>query len=182
MIERDDSDLVKECIDGNLDAFEILVDRYQKPLFNVAFRMIGSRDDACDISQIAFVKAFQKLHLFKPEFKFFSWIYRIVINEAVNFLQQQRHFESLEGVSAPDSESPEKSYELSRLSDAVQLALMELTTDNRSVIILRHFEDLSYEEIGRVLKIPERTVKSRLFSARKQLRDILVKRGVQTHD
>lgn len=175
MNERDDNSLVLETLEGNGRAFEVLVDRYQKPIYNVALRIIGDIDDAADVTQTVFLKVFQNLQSFNSQFKFFSWIYRIATNESLNFVKSRKQFDALSEDLQSDDKTPDESVHDSELEQTVQKALMGLTVDQRIVVVLCHFQNLSYREIGFILDIPEKTVKSRLFSARKTLRGLLQK-------
>ena len=96
MDDGDDAELVNRCLSGDQLAFEPLVTRYQKVLFNVALRMVGNYEDARDIAQTAFVKAFEKLDTYDPRYRFFSWIYRIMMNESLNYLQRRKFHEPLD--------------------------------------------------------------------------------------
>lgn len=176
MREQDDTALVQQTLAGNLKAFEVLVERYQKTIFNLALRMVHDADDAEDVAQVVLVKAYEHLPSYNPTYKFFSWLYRIAMNESLNFLRQKRPFERMEDVGeASGIESSLDSLDIARL---VGDAMTFLTHDQRAVITLRHTEGLSYLEIAQILRISEKKVKSRLFSARQILRDLLVKRGV----
>jgi RNA polymerase sigma-70 factor (ECF subfamily) len=174
MSESDDARLVRETLGGDLKAFELLVDRYQQAVFNIAYRITGDAADAEDVAQSAFLKAFEKLRSFNPRFKFFSWLYRIAVNEALNAEKKRRHYDVLDESTAP-GHSPDEHVDR---EDIVQRCIQKLTPDYRAVLVLRHFEDLSYEEIGRALQLPVKTVKSRLFSARSMLRDFLTQQGL----
>lgn len=170
--EGDDHELVDRCLHGDLEAFEPLVARYQKPLFNVALRMVKDREDARDITQTAFVKAYEKLGTFDPSYRFFSWIYRIAVNECLNFVARRRP----EGPLPPDlpsTDDPERSAQAGELAARIQRALMTLSPDYRLAVVLRHFLGLSYGEMSAVLLIPEKTVRSRLHTARQRLADTL---------
>jgi RNA polymerase sigma-70 factor (ECF subfamily) len=178
MTDQDDLDLVEKTVGGQTAAFEGLVRKYQKVIYNVALRMSNDADDAADITQDVFVKAFHKLSTFDRRYKFFSWLYRIAVNESLNFVRSKKRFESLD--------DPERSVDVSsddKTDDALLLrqvdqALMELKPDSRIVIVLRHFHDLTYQDMSRLLDIPEKTVKSRLFTARQMLREILTRKGI----
>jgi RNA polymerase sigma-70 factor (ECF subfamily) len=170
--------LVEACLSGDHAAFGALVDSYEAKLYNVALRITGSRDDAMDVTQSAFVKAYEKLHTFDPSHRFFSWIYRIAINEALNMTRRR-------GATAElDSETPQADGDPERLSIDreyrvfLQQALADLTPEYRTVVVLKHLQGLSYREIADLLGIDESLVKSRLFSARQRLRLGLEKRGV----
>lgn len=172
MEEQDDAELASRCVRGSPEAFEVLVARYQRVLFNVALRMVNSYDDAQDIAQATFVKAFEKLDTYDPNRKFFSWIYRIMINESLNLLRGRRQQEPLDLESA-SSGNPQEELSAKETSEKVQAALTRLQPNDREVLVLRHFAELSYEEMSAALSIPEKTVKSRLYTARRRLAEIL---------
>ncbi|UCE02262.1 MAG: RNA polymerase sigma factor [Candidatus Latescibacterota bacterium] len=162
-----------DCARGHRQSFEPLVERYYKVLFNVALRLVHDYDEALDVTQTTFMKAFEKIDTFDPKHKFFSWIYRILLNESLNQLSRRKPKEPLDPGLVAGGDSPEEAYDLQRLSDRVQAGLTHLSLEHRQVLVLRHFADLSYKEIGSILSIPEKTVKSRLFSARRQLCAVL---------
>jgi RNA polymerase sigma-70 factor (ECF subfamily) len=168
----DDHELVDRCLRGDLEAFAPLVARYQKPLFNVALRMVRDREDARDITQTAFVKAYEKLRSFDRRHRFFSWIYRIAVNECLNFVSRRRPERPLLA-DVPAADDPQRDAEASELAARVQDALVTLTPDYRLVVILRHFLGLSYVEMSETLLIPEKTVRSRLYTARQRLAEVL---------
>jgi RNA polymerase sigma-70 factor, ECF subfamily len=168
MQDPDDASLVARSADGEAAAFEILVARYQRVLFTVALRMLGDYEDARDATQVAFVKAFQRLDSFDPHFRFFSWIYRILLNECLNCRRGRRAHEELPPALAVDP-TPLEALEAEERRRRVQHALLDLPGDYRQVVVLRHFADLSYEEIAATLGIDVRTVKSRLYTARQRL-------------
>jgi len=172
MVDGDDQELVERCLHGDVEAFEPLVARYEKPLFNVAFRMVRDREDARDITQTAFVKAYEKLRTFDRRYRFFSWIYRIAVNECLNFVSRRRP-EARLPIGLPSSDDPHRTAESGELAGRVQEALMALSPDYRLVVVLRHFVGLSYGEMSAVLLIPEKTVRSRLHTARLRLADRL---------
>ena len=160
---------MRRYLEGQRDAASGLVDRYQKRLFNVALRMLDNVQDAEDATQTVFLNAFLKLRTYDPRFRFFSWIYRMTVNESLNVLKRRKRTETLEDgpeIAAPGA-GPDGATEL---QDRVGRALMQLKPDDRAVVVLRHFVFFSYEEIAEVLEIPVRTVKSRLFTARERLR------------
>lgn len=177
----EDAALVERCRQGNTRAFDELVGKYQKTLFNVALRMTADYDASEEVTQQAFVRAYERIASFDPRFKFFSWIYRILVNTALDHLEERRRHDRLDDEVPSDDPDPSYQREREDSETMLQAGLMDLGVEQRAVIVLRHFEDLTYEEIGAVLDIPEKTVKSRLFSARMQLRAILVKRGYRSH-
>ena len=174
----DDLRLVEQCLEGDRKAFECIVDKYQKPMFNAALRILNDCEDAADAAQSAFIKAYENLRAYNKRYKFFSWLYRIAINESLNLLQQRRKFEGINEEIVSNDKTPEERYREKETSQRIQSALMEMDLDYRVVIVLSHFQDLSYKEMSYILDIPEKTVKSRLFSARQLLRSILQREGL----
>jgi RNA polymerase sigma-70 factor (ECF subfamily) len=172
--------LIERCRKGDRQALEVLIGEYQRPLYNAAYRILGNPDDAADATQAAFLKAFEHLDQYKPEFRFFSWIYRIAINESINQLKRGRRLQPLgdNEVASASTDSPEAEAAHGDLSREVQLGLMALTDDYRTVIVLRHFSECSYRQISEILQIPEKTVKSRLYSARQLMKDQLLASGM----
>jgi len=166
--DQEDGDVVARCLAGDTAAFAQLVERYERVLFSVALRMLGNPEDARDATQDAFIKVFQRLRDYKPEYRFFSWIYRILTNECLNALRARRPQEPDIPEMAITSGALE-ALELEERRRAVQAAIGALPTDYRDVLILRHFAELSYEEVADTLAIPVKTVKSRLYTARQQL-------------
>ena len=156
----------------------MLMDRYEKKLFNAAYRVVDDYEDAMDATQAAFVKAYENLHTFDPSRRFFSWIYRILLNESLNVLKSRRRFDALQDNIPVKSKNPEERYGDDETGRRVQSALMDLKTDHRVVIVLKHYQHMSYREMGEVVGVPEKTIKSRLFSARRQLKDILLRKGI----
>ncbi len=156
----------------------MLVDKYGKQMFNTAYRMVNDHEDAMDATQSAFVKAYEKLDTFDSGYRFFSWLYRILVNESLNILNHRNHFDPLDSDIIVTEKNPEENYNDVELGNHLQSALMELKPDYRAAIVLRHYQGLSYREMGEIVGVPEKTVKSRLFSARRQLKDILARRGV----
>jgi len=171
--DNDDAAAVERCLSGDTAAFETLITRYQRVLGTVAYRMLGNRDDARDATQAAFVKAYERLDTYDPSFRFFSWIYRILTNECLNALRARRP----EDPVTPDlslASAPVDGLEAAERRAAVQAALQALSREYREVVVLRHFADLSYDEMAAALGIPAKTVKSRLYSARQQLGRLLL--------
>lgn len=176
MSDDEEQAAVERCLRGESRAFETIVDSYQRVLFNVALRMVNDRDDAQDVVQSAFVKAYEKLHTYDRRRKLFSWIYRITVNECLDHLARRKRQGSMDEDDA--GRGPDDALEAREVEAVIGAALLDLTVDYRGVIILRHFVHLSHREMSRVLEIPEKTVKSRLHTARKLLGELLAKRGV----
>jgi RNA polymerase sigma-70 factor (ECF subfamily) len=173
--ERDRA-LVRQYLDGDRTAAGSLVDRYQRTIFNLAFRMLGNVLDAEDVTQTVFGNAFAAMSSYDPKYRFFSWIYRMTMNESLNQLKRRKPMLTLDdradlpvrGVATDAAVEAE---------DLVTKALMELHPDDRAVVVLQHFRSLSYMEIAEVLGIPVATVRSRLFTARERMRLVLQAQG-----
>ncbi len=170
-----DHALVERYRSGDNAAFTELMVRYQRPIYNAAYWVLRRADDASDITQEVFLKVAERRHEYDPKFKFFSWIYRIAINESLNLLRQNRR-ETLDDdidLPAPDSTGPEQLLGDAQLSERIRSAMMSMTVNDRVVLSLRHFSECSYEAIAQILDLDEKTVKSRLFESRQRLRGLL---------
>lgn len=166
----DDAALVRRCLSGETAAFEGLVEAYQRVAFTVALRMLGDYEDARDATQNTFVKAFEKLHSYDPSRRFFSWIYRILVNECLNARRARRPRGELDELdtAGPAAVTPDAAEAAERRRD-VRAALLALPVHYREVIVLRHFAEMSYEDMATSLGLPVNTVKSRLHIARGHL-------------
>ncbi len=172
---NDDLDraLVLRYLDGELAAGDQLVGRHLRRMFNVALRMLGNVQDAEDVTQTAFGNAFAALGSYDPKYRFFSWIYRMTVNASLNTLKRRRDAVSLDGkFDVPAASTSTES--AADAEDLVGRALLELKPGDRAVVVLRHLEALSYEEMADALGVPVKTVKSRLFTARQRLREVLL--------
>jgi len=175
--EQDDGTLVQRSIQGDRAAFEQLVVRYQKPVYNVALKLLRDAEEAKDIAQTTFLKAFEHLQDYDRNYRFYSWIYRIAINESLTVLGRRKSLEPISGAELDESPGPDLEAEGEQTRTAIEDALMRLTPELRAVVVLRHVVQLSYEDMAEALALPEKTVKSRLYSARQQLRGILEQQG-----
>jgi RNA polymerase sigma-70 factor (ECF subfamily) len=170
---EDDAELIRQSLAGETDAFGLLVGRYQNVMYTVALRMVGNGEDARDVTQDAFVKAYRQLATFDPTYRFFSWMYRIVVNESFNVIRARRPQEPIDSELAGKGTPFETALAGERHAH-IEAALQRLTPEYRSVVVLRHFAGQSYSEIAAALSIPEKTVKSRLFTARQLLGEMLL--------
>lgn len=168
-----DDGLVRRCLRGESAAFRPLVEKYEGPLFRLAMRILGNREDASDAVQSAFVKAFQALETFDCRHRFFSWLYRIAMNECLNAARARRSSVQLDE-SFPDGRMERDPVDQAETRQRVRTALLQLPKEWREVIVLRHFGELTYTELAEALGIPESTVKSRLYAARQRLGELLV--------
>jgi len=190
-IPDEDYEIVSLCKRGDADAFEVLVKRHQKKMFNIAFRMLGNRDDASDIVQEACIAAYQNINSFKGMSRFFTWLCSIVINLSRNFLKQvktQRNFEQF-SMDDPVAAGPESikiesianepsvldRLEKKYIQQKVQDCINTLDIEFREVLVLRDIQGFSYNEISTMLEIAEGTVKSRIFRARDNMKNCLKK-------
>jgi len=164
--------LVAECRKGDRGAFDELVKRYRAPIFNLALRILGNSEDAMDVTQNTFLKAYERLDQFDASRRFFTWLYGIGVHEALNWKQSARRSVALAADLEVPSADPGAEAELLRreAGSRVLRALATLRPEDRALITLRHFRGLGYDEMAEVLSIPSRLVKSRLFSARQRLR------------
>jgi RNA polymerase sigma-70 factor (ECF subfamily) len=170
--------LVRKARNGDAAAFGLLVERYQRPVFNLALQMVRVREDAQDVAQSAFVRAYRQLARFDERYRFFSWIYRITVNEALRLRSGRRHHESISDDLASGGRSPEDQLSSDETTGLVQQALRQLAPGDRELIVLRHLLQRSYAEMGEALGLAENTVKSRLFTARRRLCEVLRRSGV----
>jgi RNA polymerase sigma-70 factor, ECF subfamily len=180
-VEDDESDLVRRAQRGDREAFGALVQRYQQRVVGVARALVHNLDDAVELAQETFIRAFQNLPSFEGRSSFSTWLYRIASNLAIDWRRRETRYPVAHGEEAEnelrripsrqgDSFRAAASDETSR---KVREALEQLTAEHREVILLREMEGLSYEEISEVLGCPKGTVMSRLHYARSQLRDLL---------
>jgi RNA polymerase sigma-70 factor (ECF subfamily) len=188
-VEQSDWELVRQCKSGDRQAFRELVERYQRKAVAIAFGILHDREDALEIAQEAFAKVFTGIQKFKEEASFYTWLYRITVNLAID-RQRQKNRQPLleredsgEGENArtariegiPDSAEadPYEHVKDKELGERIRAALAELTPAHKAVILLREVEGLSYEEISEVLQCSRGTVMSRLHYARKKLQSRL---------
>jgi RNA polymerase sigma-70 factor (ECF subfamily) len=181
--------LIDRCLNGDVEAFRPLVSRYQRVCYSVALRMLGSRDDAEDVSQQAFVDAFNALAGFHGDGRahaFSTWLLRIVVNRSKDVLKSKKRTEEplddevpvTESAFAYDPPSPETNVSRGERRHHLETALLQVAPKYREVLILKDIEELSYEEIHDVLQLPLTTLKIRVVRARAMLRDIIEREGV----
>lgn len=182
MAHEEDIHLVHRCLQGDTEAFAGLIDKYQKVVFNLALRLSGDFDDAEDVAQTVFVKAYEKLGTFNPQYAFFSWIYKMTVNESLNLIASRKQTTPLTESLPSPAYLPDERLMQDEMQNELGKAIAELPIDQRAILVLRHFADLSYRELGFIFDIAEKTVKSRLYCAREQLREILQNRGVMANE
>ena len=181
-----DAELVRAVLKGDQTSYRVIVERYQGRVHAVIYGMVRNREDARDLTQETFVRAYQNLPRFRVESGFYTWVYRIAMNTTIDHIRRQKkraHEAFEDGVATRETggvmsdgahmDSPGKSLERKRLHGRLLAALDELPEDQRQVIVLREVDGLSYKEISEVLEVPEGTVMSRLFYARRKLQTAL---------
>ncbi|MGC8602709.1 MAG: sigma-70 family RNA polymerase sigma factor [Desulfomonilaceae bacterium] len=186
----DDEELVKRCAGGDREAFNDLVLKYQKKVFSVAYRFVGDPEEANDLAQEIFTAAYQNLKSFRGDSKFSTWLFQIATNRGKNRFKylKRRGFFTNRGSSETEDEgdqshralpdqtaNPEELLSGNQIRKAVIEAINELEPDHKEIVILRDIEGLSYDEIARILDLPEGTTKSRLHRARMVVKEKLKK-------
>ena len=184
MTVTDDFTLIRSIQAGDLQAFESLVRRYQRQVANLIYVTMGGRDDVEDIAQEVFIRVYRSLPKFKFDASFFSWLYRITMNLCIDEIRKRkiRRVLSLDYLTEDTLEKSRKSKDYTMASDSVlteekrqviQSALQRLTPEHREVLVLREYQDLSYNEIAETLDLQLEAVKSRIFRARMELKNLL---------
>ena len=189
MTREQEAAIVRKVLGGDANAFETLVLEYEKNVYNIALRMTGNSEDAADMTQEAFIKAYNSLQSFRGDSKFSVWLYRIVSNVCLDFLRSKNRrptvslsVEDDDGEDAQldvadESQSPELLLDRKLTRDSVRLGLDSLPPDYRQILLLREIQGLSYDEIAQALSLEVGTVKSRIFRARKRLCTFLIDDG-----
>jgi RNA polymerase sigma-70 factor (ECF subfamily) len=175
-VEQDDALLVAASKNGDQDAFSLLVLRYQRRVFNLIFRMLQNYEEACEITQETFLAAWQGLPAFRGEARFTTWLYRIAYNCSLKQLDARKRDQALQVALQSEQEDEElQSTQLTQLDhqELVQEQLSQLPPKYRIVLILRHLQDMTYEEMAEVLTLPIGTIKTHLFRARNLLKERL---------
>ena len=189
MTREQEAAIVRKVLSGDANAFETLVLEYEKNVYNIALRMTGNSEDAADMTQEAFIKAYNSLQSFRGDSKFSVWLYRIVSNVCRDFLRSKNRrptvslsVEDDDGEDAQldvadESQSPELLLDRKLTRDSVRRGLDSLPPDYRQILLLREIQGLSYDEIAQALSLEVGTVKSRIFRARKRLCTFLIDDG-----
>jgi RNA polymerase sigma-70 factor (ECF subfamily) len=196
LIQATDHDLVALARRGSEKAYRELLDRYQRPVFSLVYRMVRDREHAEDLAQETFVKVFNHLDSFNPKYKFSSWIFKIASNLAIDALRKKElDTVSLDGsrnASTADEvdatritvesrdENPEELLEAKELGEEIEQAIAGLRPEYRTAILLRHVEGRPYEEIAEIMEIPLGTVKTYIHRARSELRESLAHLRIET--
>ena len=190
MTREEEAKIIRAVVDGNTNAFEDLVLEYQKQVYHITLKMTGSEEDAFDLSQETFLKAYRTLSTFRGESGFGSWLYRMASNLCIDFLRKKKRRVPEQPVSLDEEEEgrrpvelpdlryePQSQLEKKELREKVREGLQRLPEEQRLILILRDVEGFSYQEIADALKIELGTVKSRIYRARAHLARLLTEDG-----
>jgi len=184
-----DENLISNIQAGDTDAFEEIVTKYEKQIYNLALRYSGNPDDALDISQDVFLRVYKNIHTFKGQSKFSTWLYQIATNICIDHCRKNSkkkessilYFDENgeeQEIEFPDiSYAPEQVFEQQEIQEELTRCIDLLGDEHRLILTLRDIEGLTYQEIGIILSMEQGTVKSRLFRAREKLRKLLLKNG-----
>jgi RNA polymerase sigma-70 factor (ECF subfamily) len=190
LTREEEAKIIRAVVDGNANAFEDLVLEYQKQVYHIALKMTGNEEDALDLSQETFLKAFRTLPSFRGEAGFGSWLYRMTANLCIDFLRKKKR-QGSEQILSLDAEEedrrptelpdlryePQSALEKKETREKVQAGLQKLPHEQRLILVLRDVEGFSYQEISDALKIELGTVKSRIYRARAHLARLLTEDG-----
>ena len=171
--------LVHRAQAGDTGAFDELVGIYGPRIYNVILRMVGNREDARDLTQITFLNVWRSIGRVDPQRRISCWIYQVALNQARNAIRDRKPRVALSERVADPGPSPEVSADRAEQGRILQEGLLVLGEADRDLLVLRYFGQLGLDEMSRVLEVPEKTIKSRLFSARRKLGRELMKRGLQ---
>lgn len=174
MSDQDDKINIKEVMAGNTQAFGNIVERYQNTIFSLTLRMTNNAEDSKDLTQNIFIKAFSKLHKYNTDQKFFSWFYRLAINETINYKKSQNKLVPLSSDEIADDTSYSGTIRGKEEKKKIHVAIQKLPPRYRILVILKYYEGKSYDDISRLLEIPVSKVKARLFIARQKLKEMLI--------
>lgn len=179
-------DLVRRAQRGNLEAYDDLVKRYQERIYATIYHMTSNHDDANDLAQDSFIKAFQALKSFKGGSSFYTWLYRIAVNKTINFLKQRKNRTHMslndldfntennpDLVALISDKTPRRDAGLKELQEKLNAAMLKLSESHRMVVVLHDVQGMSHEEVAEVMDCNIGTVRSRLFYARQQLQSML---------
>jgi RNA polymerase sigma-70 factor (ECF subfamily) len=183
---EDEKDLVHRARNGDMEAYDLLVKRYQERIYATVYHMTSNHDDANDLAQDAFIKAYRALKSFKGGSSFYTWLYRIAVNKTINFLKQRKNKSQMslndldfnvennpDLVALISEKTPRRDAGLAELQEKLNEAMQKLSEDHRMVVTLHDVQGLSHDEIAEIMECNIGTVRSRLFYARQQLQGYL---------
>jgi RNA polymerase sigma-70 factor (ECF subfamily) len=178
----DDKDLVKKTLDGEKEAFEMIVQRYKQPLLNYIGRMVGERELALDFTQDVFIKTYASLHTYRPQHKFSTWLFKIASNLTIDYWRKKKiDAYSLDQTRADEDDRPSiqipskdisvvEKFELSEIRERIEKAMQKIPPSLRELFVWRHINEFSYEEIAEIKELPVGTIKNKVFQAKELIR------------
>lgn len=182
---NEDKNLIERTLRGEKEAFEMIIQKYRRPLFNYIGRMIGERELALDFTQEVFIKTYSSLHSFKPQYKFRTWLFKIASNFVIDYWRKKkietysidqppaREYDALP-LQVPDDEpSLAKKFEMAQLREKIEHALEKTPPTLRELFVLRHINEFSYDEMAEIKGLPVGTIKNRVFRAKELIRQLL---------
>jgi RNA polymerase sigma-70 factor, ECF subfamily len=169
--------LVSKVLNGERDAFDILIRKYQGIIYNYIFKMTLSKEDSEDIIQEVFIKAYKNLYKLENKERFYSWLFKIAVNTMNTFLKSKKTYSTLEenllsNIKSNTKDTPEGVLQIKEENIEVLARLSVLSDDDRNAIVLKYVQGFSYKEVGEILGIKEETVKTKVFRAKKKLHDL----------
>ncbi len=173
MVEIDDHSIIKKVLEGDTASFAEIVVRYQQIIFNLTYQMTGNEEDARDLTQEIFIRAYMNLDRIDPHYKFFSWLYRLGVNQTLDFIKRRKPLILTENLMAHDRYAENENGNLTEKKTYVRKAIQKLKPKYRLLIVMKYYSAFSYDQMSLITGIPEKKVKSRLFEARQMLRTTL---------
>jgi RNA polymerase sigma-70 factor (ECF subfamily) len=179
MMQHNDTQLIGRILDGDTSGYAVMVDRYKDLAFTIAYRILGKREDAEEVVQDAFVKAFQNLSAFRQKAKFSTWLYRIIYNTAISKQRQKKPVcQSIDEITVPDNRMEFIAEEEEDRHKILEIAMQQLPEDDRILLTLYYVDESSVDDLHSILGISKANVKIKLFRARKKLQELVTKKMV----
>jgi len=175
MVVKQDKEIVAEVLQGNVNDFRFLVEKYQQLIYNLTYSFTSDHEDSKEITQRIFVKVYSNLKLYNSAYKFYSWLYKIGVNESISYLKSKKKHSQLEESHITAKESPAIMDEKAEKEMLIRKAINRLKDKYRLLIVLKYYENLSYEEISKLTGESVKKVRSRLFTARQNLKNDLIR-------
>ncbi|MCF8358707.1 MAG: RNA polymerase sigma factor [Prolixibacteraceae bacterium] len=172
----EDRKIIARIINGSVDQYRKLVEKYQQPVYRVILKMTGDAENAKELTQDVFVRAYESLEQYNPEYKFFSWVYRIAINTALAFIKRQKRFVHAEHL--PEIAEENFNEHDGERMQIIKQTLQKMPVNYKTVIVLKYYAGCSYADIATITGEEEKKVKSRLFDGRKLLKKQLLEKGL----
>lgn len=183
MMQHNDTQLIGRILDGDTSGYGVLVERYKDLAYTIAYRILGRREDAEEVVQDAFVKAFQNLSSFRQKAKFTTWLYRIIYNTAISRHRQKKPgWQSIEEMTVPDHVLEFVAEEEEDRHKILENAMQQLPEEDRVILTLYYVDESSVEDLHSILGISKANVKIKLFRARKRLQELVTKTMITVYN